>query len=121
LGILVSCPPSLESPEVAMHPGGLFAGPLGRRLLQYAVAGTAGNLIVRGGSRLAPRVTPVARRLAVGAVAQGIVLGRRLTEVAEETRLGAGDVVAEARASLGEEAPPPVRPVRGEPDHGHEH
>jgi hypothetical protein len=102
-----------------MHPGGLFVGSLGRRLAQYAVAGTAGNLIVRGSGKLAPRVAPAARRLAVGAVAQGIVLGRRLNEAAEEARLRVGDIVAEARTSLGEEARPPVRPVADE--HGHEH
>jgi Protein of unknown function (DUF1490) len=44
--------------------------------------------------------------------------GIRATEAgAERTRLVAGDIVSEARARLGEEAPPPGT-VNG---HGHEH
>lgn len=86
---------------------GLFAGALGTRLVQYAVAGTLGNLVVKGASRLRPHVAPVARRAAVRAVAGGIVGGRKLGDVAEEARLQAGDVVAEARAALGETAPSP--------------
>jgi len=102
-----------------MHPPGLFAGSQGRRLAQYTIAGVAGNLIVQGGAKLAPRVRPAARRLAVGTIAQTIVLGRRLNEAAEEARLRTDDLVAEARASLGEETVPPIRPIRD--DHGHEH
>jgi GNAT superfamily N-acetyltransferase len=103
-----------------MHLGVVAGKSLAGRLFGYAVAGTLGDLIVRGASRVGPRLAPGGRRLAVRAVAQGIVVGRRLGAAAEETRLRAGDVVADARASLGEEAPPPsAEPLRD--DHGHEH
>lgn len=86
---------------------GLFAGPLLQRMVQYAIAGTTGNLIVKGAAKARPWAGPVARRVAVRGVAVGIVGGRRLGDLAEEARLQAGDVLADARASLGE-APPPA-------------
>lgn len=88
-------------------------------MLDYALAGTFGALIVRGAEALGPRARPATRRLLVRSVAQGIVLTRRLEEAAEETRLRAGDVLAEARAHLGEEAPPPAPPGATH-DHDHE-
>lgn len=39
----------------------------------------------------------------------------------EEARLRAGDMLAEARSSLGEEAPPPSAVDIGGHDHDHEH
>jgi len=96
---------------------GVFAG---RRLLDYAIAGVVGQAIVAGG-RAALRGGS-GRGLLVGAVAQGIRLGRTLETAAEETRLRAGDLVAEARERLGEEATPPTTPSAGAADdHGHVH
>lgn len=93
---------------------------LAGKLAHYAIAGTVGNLIVRGAAKAAPAVKPVARRAAVSGVAQGIVLTRKLEVAAEEARLRMGDLVAEARGQLGEEAPPPP-PPGGMDDLGHQH
>ena len=101
-----------------MH-GALIAGPLWRKLVSYAAIGTAGDLVVKGASRAAPKVAPVARRAAVLGAAQGIVLGRRLGEVAEEARLKASDILAEAHASLGEQAPAPGPAAPAGHDHEH--
>jgi hypothetical protein len=106
---------------MTMHGVGLLAGPLWRRLVSYAAIGTAGDLVVKGASRAGPRVAPVARRAAVGGLAQGIVVGRWLGEVAEEARLRASDMLAEAHASLGEEAPVPGPHVEAAHDHDHDH
>jgi hypothetical protein len=101
---------------MAVHVG------LAGKLVHYAVAGTVGNLIVRGAQRAAPAVAPTARRLAISGVAQGILLTRKLEEAAEEARLRVGDVVAEARGQLGEEAPPPTPPTTRPVDApGHQH
>ena len=85
----------------------LFTGSMVSRLGHYAIAGTAGNLIVRGATRLRPYAGPVARRATVRVIAAGIVGGRKLGDTAEEARLQAGDLFADARASLGETAPAP--------------
>lgn len=92
------------------------------RLAHYAVAGTVGNLIVKGASRATPALRPHVRGLVVSSIAQGIVLTRKLEGAAEDTRLKAGDLFADARAQLGETAAPPTTP----PDtsgaaHVHEH
>ncbi|HVL98357.1 MAG TPA: DUF1490 family protein [Egibacteraceae bacterium] len=91
------------------------------RLAHYAVAGTVGNLIVKGAARATPVVRPHVRRLLVSSIAQGIVLTRRLESAAEDSRLRAGDLVAEAKAQLGESAPPPRPADAGEAGRGHEH
>ncbi len=91
---------------IPMH-SAVFVGGLGRRLFDYAVAGVFGTAIVRAGSASAAKAQPALRRAAVSAVAGGIVLSRRLGTLTEEARLTAGDLVAEARKRLGEEAPPP--------------
>ncbi|MET8678124.1 DUF1490 family protein [Streptomyces sp. NPDC004647] len=102
-----------------MHPVAI-AGAAAGRLAHYAVSGVVGGLIIRGAARRLPEVKPVARKALVGGLANGIVAGRWLASAAEEARLKAGDVVAEARTSLGEEAPPPSA-VTIEGNHGHEH
>lgn len=94
---------------------GLFVGPLAHRLVQYALAGTAGNLIVKGASAARPWAGPAARRATVRAIGLGIVGGKRLGDLAEEARLQAGDLVAEARANLGEVAPAPGEQAAPEP------
>ena len=91
----------------------------GRRLLDYAVAGLVGQALVASGRRLVAGRR--GRAMLVGAVAQGIAVGRRLEAAAEETRLRAGDLVAEARERLGEEATPPTEPSTAVHDHGHAH
>ncbi|MFF8828667.1 DUF1490 family protein [Streptomyces sp. NPDC015131] len=99
------------------------AGTAAGRLTHYAVSGVVGGLIIKGLSKRLPDGTPAVRKAAVGGIAGGIVAGRWLTSAAEEARLKAGDLLAEARTSLGEEAPPPSAvTVEGpEHDHGHEH
>lgn len=100
-----------------MHGGAFAVGGLGRRLVDYAMAGVMGAAIARAGAAGAPKVQPALRRLAVGAVAGGIVFSRRVGAMTEEARLAAGDVVAEARKQLGEETRPPT----SLPPAGHEH
>jgi hypothetical protein len=94
--------------------------PVVGRLLHIAASGVAGHVLVAGGRRLVSR--PAAREATVSMIAGGLVAGRRLEAAAEETRLRAGDLVAEARARLGEEAPPPATPSSGVADEaGHVH
>jgi uncharacterized protein DUF1490 len=93
---------------------GALVGCLSRRLVDYAVAGVVGTSIVRG----APKLRPTLRRAAVGAVAGGIMLSRRLETLTEEARLAAGDVYAEARKRLGEEV---TEPPAASHRNGHEH
>jgi hypothetical protein len=77
-----------------------------RGVAGLAAAGVLGDLIVSGARRVLPE--RAGRRLAVRMMAGGIVAGRRLEQAAEEARLLAGDLLAEARSSLGEEAVPPA-------------
>lgn len=98
-----------------------FSSGLVARLAHYAVAGTVGNLIVRGAVKASPSVRPHVRRLLVSSVAQGIVLTRKLESAAEDSRLRAGDLVAEAKAQLGEPAAPPSPDAASETGRGHEH
>jgi hypothetical protein len=63
----------------------------------------------------------VARRLLVNGIADGITPGRRLGEAAEEAPLKAGDLLAEAREQLDEEAPTPSAVGVEGHDHDHEH
>ncbi len=103
-----------------MHPAAV-AGAAAGRLVHFAISGTVGGLIIRGAARTAPKVGPAARKALVGSLAGGIVAGRWLGSAAEEARLKAGDMLAEARSSLGEEAPPPSAVRGGEQAHDHEH
>lgn len=105
-----------------MHPMAV-AGAAAGRLAHYAASGVVGGLIIRGLSKRLPDGTPAVRKAVVGSIAGGIVAGRWLSSAAEEARLKAGDMLAEARTSLGEEAPPPsaVKVDGHEHDHGHEH
>ena len=94
-----------------LHRAGSLRGVAG-----LAAAGVLGDLIVTGARKVMPERP--GRRLLVRAMAGGIVLGRRLEGAAEEARLLAGDLVAEARSSLGEEA---AVPATGDGAAGHEH
>ncbi|MFI8460964.1 DUF1490 family protein [Kitasatospora sp. NPDC085464] len=101
-----------------MHPAAI-AGTAAGRLLHYTVSGVVGGLVLRGAAQAAPAAKPAARRLLVNGIAGGIVAARWLSGAAEEARLKAGDVLAEARSSLGEEAPPPSAAEAHAHDHGH--
>ncbi len=105
-----------------MHPLAV-AGAVVGRLTHYALSGTAGVLVLRGVAKAAPKAKPAARRLLVSGIAGGITTGRRLGAATEEARLKAGDLLAEARERLGEEAPPPsaVGTEGHTHDHDHEH
>jgi hypothetical protein len=85
-----------------MHPAAV-AGAAAGRLVHYAFSGVVGAAVLRGAARAAPRVKPAARKAMVSGVAGGIVAARWLGSAAEEARLKAGDVLAEARSSLGED------------------
>jgi hypothetical protein len=95
------------------------AGPL-PRLVDYAIAGTIGQLIVRAAVAARPYLAPAARRATVAGLAGGMLAGRRLAVAAEEARLVVGDLVAEAHAKVGEAAPAPAPRSPG-PEHDHEH
>ncbi|MFI8370082.1 DUF1490 family protein [Streptomyces sp. NPDC085466] len=99
-----------------MHPLAVVGATAGK-LAHYAVSGVVGALIVQK----LPVAKPAARKALVSGIAGGIVAGRWLSEAAEEARLKAGDMVAEARTSLGEEVPPPSAVKVDHDDHGHEH
>ncbi|QLE70470.1 DUF1490 family protein [Streptomyces rectiverticillatus] len=103
-----------------MHPVAL-AGAAAGRLAHYAVSGVVGGLIIQGAAKRLPEAKPAARKALVGSLAGGIVAGRWLASAAEEARLKAGDMLAEARTTLGEEAPPPSAVSTEDHDHGHEH
>lgn len=103
-----------------MHPVAL-AGAAAGRLAHYAVSGVVGGMIIKAASKRLPEVRPAARKAVVGGLAGGMVAGRRLASAAEEARLKAGDLLAEARGTLGEEAPPPSAVSGADADHGHEH
>jgi hypothetical protein len=103
-----------------MHPAALAGTVLGR-LAHHAVSGVVGAVLVRGAVKAGPRARPAARRTVVGGLAGGIVAARWLGSAAEEARLKAGDMLAEARSSLGEEAPPPSAVDLDGHDHDHEH
>ena len=100
------------------------AGALATRLAHLAAIGVAGDLLVRGARRVAPSLGPTVHSLAVGCIAQGIRLGRSMERTAEGARLTTGDLVAEARGRLGEEARPPseagaAAAAGGHDSHGH--
>lgn len=99
-----------------MHPLALVGATAGK-LAHYAVSGVVGGLIIKN----LPAAKPAARKAVVGGLAGGIVAGRWLAEATEEARLKAGDMLAEARTSLGEEVPPPSAVKVEHDDHGHEH
>jgi hypothetical protein len=102
-----------------MHPVAL-AGAAAGRLAHHAVSGVVGGVLLRGAAKAAPKAKPAARRTLVSGLAGGIVAARWLGSAAEEARLKAGDMMAEARSSLGEEAPPPSAVDTGHA-HDHEH
>ncbi|MFD7626025.1 DUF1490 family protein [Streptomyces sp. NPDC059851] len=99
-----------------MHPLAIVGAAAGK-LVHYAVSGVVGALLIKK----LPDAAPTARKALVGGIAGGIVASRWLNSAAEEARLKAGDMLAEARTSLGEEVPPPSAVKVDHDDHGHEH
>lgn len=99
-----------------MHPLAIVGATVGK-LAHYAVSGVVGALIIKK----LPDAQPAARKALVSGLAGGIVASRWLSSAAEEARLKAGDMLAEARTSLGEEVPPPSAVKVDHDDHGHEH
>lgn len=80
------------------------------------VSGIAGAAVV---DRLKQPATGAAAKRALVAVTAVTLRGKRSIEAgAENLRLAAGDVVAQAREKIGETAPPPAHPA---PAHDHEH
>ncbi|MGW7088962.1 DUF1490 family protein [Streptomyces sp. NPDC054871] len=99
-----------------MHPLAIVGATAGK-LGHYAISGVVGGLIIKN----LPTAKPAARKALIGGIAGGIVASRWVAEATEEARLKAADVLAEARTSLGEEAPPPSAVTVENHDHGHEH
>ncbi|MFD0267775.1 DUF1490 family protein [Streptomyces sp. NPDC127106] len=99
-----------------MHPLAILSAATGK-LAHYAVSGVVGALIIKN----LPAAKPAARKALISGLAGGIVASRWLAEATEEARLKAGDMLAEARSSLGEEVPPPSAVKVENHDHGHEH
>ncbi|QES47776.1 hypothetical protein DEJ50_08090 [Streptomyces venezuelae] len=99
-----------------MHPLAIV-GATAVKLAHYAVCGAVGALIIKK----LPDAQPAARKALVSGLASGIVASRWLSSAAEEARLKAGDMLAEARTSLGEEVPPPSAVKVDHDHHGHEH
>jgi len=93
-------------------------GSLAGKMVHYAVSGTVGVAVVKAAQRAAPQVRPKAREFAVATMARGIVVGRTLSDFAEEARLKAGDLIAEAHESLGEQAPTPTAVEVPKDQHG---
>lgn len=94
--------------KVALKPLGKLAG--------IAGSGVLGVLIVE--SVRNGKAASTARSGAVTATAWGLRAQRRAETKAENLRLGFGDIVAEARERIGEEARPPADPGH---DHDHDH
>ncbi|WP_368396603.1 DUF1490 family protein [Streptomyces sclerotialus] len=90
-------------PTQPFAPSGAATG----RLVHCAASAVAGALIVKGATKPLHPAKPAARKAVVEGLAQSIRTGRWLASFAEEARLKAGDVLAEARIPLGEEVPPP--------------
>lgn len=94
----------------------IVAGHLLTKAAGLLISGIAGAAVV---DRLKqPGNGNVARRGAVAVTTWGLKGKRRIETGAENMRLSAGDIVAEARERVGEQAPPPAEPVD---QHDHEH
>ena len=94
----------------------IFTGHLLTKAAGMLISGIAGAAVV---DRLKqPGNGNIARRGAVTVTTWGLKGKRRIETGAENMRLSAGDIVAEARERVGEQAPPPAEPVN---QHDHEH
>ena len=96
----------------------LLPAALARRAVGAVVTGVVGVTVVRAAEA---RGAAAGRRLAVEAAKAGL-RGARAAEVGvEKARLAAGDVMAQARGEMGEEAPPPAAAPSGGHAHDHDH
>jgi hypothetical protein len=94
----------------------MVTGHLAVRAAGLLISGVAGAAVV---DRLKQPTTGAAvKRAAVAVTALTLRGKRRLETGAENLRLSAGDVVAEARERIGEQAPPPAQPAQ---PHDHDH
>ena len=80
------------------------------------ISGIAGAAVVDRLQR--PATGAAVKRAAVSVTALTLRGKRRLESGAESLRLTTGDVVAEAREKIGEQAPPPAQPAQA---HDHDH
>ncbi len=94
----------------------MIAGHLAARAAGMLISGIAGAVVV---DRLKQSSTGASARRAMVTVTAITLRGKRRIETgAESLRLAAGDVVAEARERIGEQAPPPAHPAETH-DHNH--
>ncbi|NHC47238.1 DUF1490 family protein [Motilibacter aurantiacus] len=93
-----------------------FGAGVVRKGVGAVVTGVVGVAVVRLAER---RGAPAARRVAVEVTKAGIRGGRALGEGVERTRLAAGDVAAQAREEMGEQAPVPGTSATGHDGHQH--
>lgn len=94
----------------------MMTGHLAARAAGLLISGVAGAAVVDRLKR--PATGTAVKRAAVSVTALTLRGKRRLESGAENLRLTAGDVVAEAREKIGEQAPPPAQPA---PAHDHDH
>ncbi len=94
----------------------MVAGHLAARAAGLLISGVAGAVVV---DRLKQASSGTAAKRALVAVTATTLRGKRRIEAgAENLRLAVGDVVAEARERIGEQAPPPAHPAE---QHDHDH
>lgn len=94
----------------------MVTGHLAARAAGLLISGVAGAAVVDRLKR--PATGAVVKRAAVAVTALSLRGKRRLESGAENLRLTAGDVVAEAREKLGEQTPAPSQPAQ---HHDHDH
>lgn len=94
----------------------MVTGHLAVRAAGLLISGVAGAAVVDRLKR--PATGAAVKRAAVSVTALTLRSKRRLESGAENLRLTAGDVVAEAREKIGEQAPPPAQPAQ---PHNHDH
>lgn len=93
----------------------MVVGHLAARAAGLLVSGVAGAVVI---DRLKqPATGRTVKRAAVAVTALTLRSKRRIEAGAENLRLSAGDVVAEAREKIGEQAPPPAEPAQHDHDH----
>jgi len=94
----------------------MVTGHLAARAAGLLISGVAGAAVIDRLKR--PATGAAVKRAAVSVTALTLRGKRKLESGAENLRLSAGDVVAEARGKIGEQAPPPAQPSQA---HDHDH
>jgi hypothetical protein len=85
--------------KISAVPVILGGATLGGHMVSHVLAGSLGGALVVAAA--SPAVRQAARRATVAALARGIVMGRTLARYAEEARLEAEDLLAEAQVAAG--------------------